>query len=247
MSKHTGHKTENSKKQKKSNLGLIILIIVLSLFVIGLLVYPAVSRALRPVGEITVPAEFNYPTDKVPAGELAAGDPAAPVKLEVYADFQCPACANYALEIEPLVLKNYVENGKVYLIFRNYPFLDGNRGEMESHRAAEASVCAMDQGAFWKYHAILFANHTGENVGDYTEKRLIAFAEKLGLDTQQFQECLKSGKYTQRVLDEYELGKDAGVDSTPSFLIDGVRFRLQASYNELFQALDNAVAARLQQ
>ncbi len=247
MSKHTSHKTESSKKQKKSNMGLIILIIILSLVVFVVLIYPAVSRALRPVGEINMPAEIAYPTEKVPAGELGAGDPAAPVKLEVYADFQCPACGVYAREIEPLVMKNYVENGKVYVVFRNYSFLDGNRGDMESHRAAEATLCAMDQGAFWPYHSILFANQTGENVGDYVEKRLVAFAEKLGLNTEQFQECLQSGKYSQRVLDEYEQGQTAGVDSTPSFFINGVRFQLQTSYNELFQALDNAVAARLQQ
>ncbi len=144
-------------------------------------------------------------------------------------------------------MENYVDTGKVYLVFRNYSFLDGNSGKMESHRAAEAALCAMDQGAFWKYHAILFANQTGENVGDFVEKRLVAFAEKLGLDVPKFQDCLKNGKYAQRVLDEYNEGKTAGVDSTPSFFINGVRYQLQTSYNELFQALDNAVAAAQQQ
>jgi protein-disulfide isomerase len=244
MSKHTGHKTEGSKKRSKSNIAWIIVIIVISVIVFGFLIYPAVSNALTPIGEIKSPAEIAYPTDKVPAGELAAGDPDAPVKLEVYADFQCPACGNYAREIEPLVVKNYVDTGKVYLVFRNYSFIDGNTDKKESHHASEAALCAMDQGAFWQYHAILFANQTGENVGDFTQKRLVAFAEKLGLDTKKFQDCLNSSKYSQRVLDEYEQGKTAGVDSTPSFFINGVRFKLQTSYNELFQALDNAIAAK---
>jgi len=244
MSKHTGHKTESPKNRSKSNLAWIIVIIVISLIVFGVLIYPAVSNALTPVGEITVPTEIAYPTDKVPAGELAAGDPSAPVKLEVYADFQCPACGNYAREIEPLVIQNYVDTGKVYLVFHNYAFIDHNSGKRESHLAAEAVLCAADQGAFWKYHAILFANQTGENVGDFTEKRLVAFAEKLGLDVPTFQQCLNSGKHTQRVTDEYDQGQTAGVDSTPSFFINGTRFQLQTSYNELFQALDNAVAAR---
>ena len=60
-----------------------------------------------------------------------------------------------------------------------------------------------------------FANQTGENVGDFTEKRLVAFAEKLGLDVPTFQQCLNSGKHTQRVTDEYDQGQTAGVDSTP--------------------------------
>ena len=246
MSKHTGHKTETAKKRSKSNIAWLIVIIVLSVIVFGVLIYPAVSSLLKPVGEINVPSESVMPTDKVPAGELAAGDSAAPVKLEVYADFQCPACGNYAREIEPLVVQNYVTNGKVYLVFRNYAFLDRNAGNKESHRAAEAALCADDQNAYWKYHAILFANQTGENVGDFLEKRLVAFAEKLGLDVPAFQDCLKSGKHAQRVLDEYEEGKNRGVDSTPSFFINGERFQLQTSYNELFQALDNAVAASQQ-
>jgi predicted DsbA family dithiol-disulfide isomerase len=83
-------------------------------------------------------------------------------------------------------------------------------------------------------------------VGDFVDKRLVAFAEKIGLDKTVFEDCLNSGKYAQRVEDEYQLGQQAGVDSTPSFLIDGQRFKVQASFNELFQALDNAVATKQQ-
>lgn len=246
MSKHTGHKTEKANNQKKANGGLIIGIVVIALVLFFLLIWPSLWTSIKPVGEIKMPSEISRPIDKVPAKETAAGDPAAPVKLEVYADFQCPACAFYATDIEPLILKNYVENGKVYLIFRAFSFIDKPTALKESHKAAEAAFCAMDQNAFWKYHDILFANQTGENVGDFVDKRLVAFAEKIGLDKTVFKDCLNSGKYAQRVEDEYQLGQQAGVDSTPSFFIDGQRFKVQISFNELFQALDNAVAAKQQ-
>lgn len=247
MSKHSGHKTESAKKQQKANWVWIVVIIGLALVVFFVLIWPSISQAIKPVGEINKPAEVAYPTDKVPAGETGAGDPSAPVKLEVYADYQCPACGNYAREIEPLVVKGYVDTGEVYLVFRNFAFLDRNNSQQESHKAAEASLCAMDQGSFWPYHAILFANQTGENVGDFSAKRLVAFAETIGLDTVMFKECLDGGKYSQRVLDEYAAGQQAGVDQTPSFLINGERFTLQTSYDELIQALANAVAAKQQQ
>lgn len=241
MSRKTTTKSESSRK-KKPNLFWSILIIVIALIVFGVLIWPA----LKPVGDIKLPEEVSYATDKVPAGETAAGDPSAPVKLEIYSDFQCPACGAYAKQIEPLVVKNYVDTGKVYLIYRAYSFLDQSASG-ESHRAAEAAFCALDQGAFWKYHDILFANQTGENVGDFSDKRLSAFAEKLGLDMTEFNKCMSTRKYAQRVKDELEMGQKAGVDATPSFFINGQRFKLQTSYNELFQALDNAVAAAQQQ
>ena len=246
MSKHTGHKSEHPKKQQKTNWGLIIGIVVIAIVVVFLLIWPSLWPSIKPVGEIKMPAEYARPVDKVPAGETAAGDPAAPIKLEIYADYQCPACAFYASEIDPLIISNYVETGKVYLVHRAYSFLDQGTTLKESHKAAEASFCAMDQNAFWRYHDVIYANLTGENVGDFVEKRLIAFAEKLGLDTAVFEDCLKNRKYSQRVEDEIQLSKDAGVNKTPSFFIDGQLFNLQTSYNELFQALDNAIAAKRQ-
>jgi protein-disulfide isomerase len=244
MSKHTGHKNEHTKKVKKINWGWIIAIVLIAIVLVLLLVWPTIWTSIKPVGSIVVPSEVSRPMDKVPAGETAAGDPAAPVKLEVFSDYQCPACRVFSSDIEPKLLQFYVDTGKVYLIYRAYSFIDRSNSLQESHKAAEAAFCAMDQGAFWKYHDILFANQTGENVGDFVNKRLVAFADKLGLDTTKFQACLNSGKYTQRVEDEYQLGQKAGVDSTPSFYIDGQRFQLQTSYDELFQALDNAVLAK---
>jgi len=91
----------------------------------------------------------------------------------------------------------------------------------ESQWAAEASECAAEQDAFWEYHDYLFDNHGGENQGAFSKENLKRFADELGLDTKAFNECLDSGKYTQVVQSETTAGQQLGVQSTPTFLVNG--------------------------
>jgi protein-disulfide isomerase len=91
----------------------------------------------------------------------------------------------------------------------------------ESTWSAEASECAADQDAFWEYHDYLFGNHGGENQVAFSKENLKKFAAELDLDTQAFDECLDSGKYTQRVQTQTGLAQQIGVTSTPSFIVNG--------------------------
>jgi len=91
----------------------------------------------------------------------------------------------------------------------------------ESQRAGEASECAADQDAFWEYHDKLFDSQSGENQGAFNQDNLKRFAVELGIDTQAFDECLDSGKYTSVVQNETQAAQALGVRSTPSFLING--------------------------
>ena len=91
----------------------------------------------------------------------------------------------------------------------------------ESQWAGEASECAAEQDAFWGYHDFLFDNQAGENRGAFNKDNLKRFAEQLGLDTQAFNECLDSGKYADQVQAETKAAQQIGVQSTPSFLING--------------------------
>ncbi|GAB4577369.1 MAG: hypothetical protein Fur0022_01000 [Anaerolineales bacterium] len=91
----------------------------------------------------------------------------------------------------------------------------------ESQWAGEASECAADQNAFWEYHDFLFDSQSGENQGAFNKDNLKAFAAQLGLDTQVFNECLDSGKYTEIVQQETAWARSLGVQSTPTFLLNG--------------------------
>jgi protein-disulfide isomerase len=110
----------------------------------------------------------------------------------------------------------YVDNGKVRMGYFHFIFL----GE-ESQWAAEAAECAGDQDKFWEYHDYLFENHAGENTGAFNKENLKAFAAELKLDTATFDECLDSGKYTQAVQEMSQIARSIGVQSTPSFAING--------------------------
>lgn len=90
----------------------------------------------------------------------------------------------------------------------------------ESQWAAEASECAAEQDAFWQYHDKLTESHNGENQGAFAKDNLKAFAKDLGLNTEQFNQCLDSGKYTQKVQDETRAAQELGVQSTPSFFVN---------------------------
>jgi protein-disulfide isomerase len=145
----------------------------------------------------------------------AAGDPNAPITITEYSDFQCPYCKRFSDETEKQLVDAYVASGKVRFVYRSFGLFVGP----ESQAAAEAAYCAGDQNKYWEFHDILFANHTGENVGDYTNRKLQAFAEALGLNMTAFKSCLDSGKYAERVTQDGVDGVAAGVEATPSFVL----------------------------
>ena len=111
---------------------------------------------------------------------------------------------------------NYVNSGKVRFGYWNFAFL----GE-ESLWAAEAAECAADQDKYWEYHDKLFTSQAGENQGAFAKENLKQFAAELGLDSGAFNECLDSGKHTELVQSDTSLAQQIGVQSTPSFLVNG--------------------------
>ncbi len=98
----------------------------------------------------------------------------------------------------------------------NFAFL-GN----ESQWAAEAAECANDQNSYWKFHDYLFSHQSGENQGAFSKDNLKKFAADLELDTKSFNDCLDSGKYTQFVQDQTNFARQLGVQSTPTFIMNG--------------------------
>lgn len=91
----------------------------------------------------------------------------------------------------------------------------------ESFQAAEASECAAEQDAFWEYHDLLFDNQNGENRGAFNTENLKALAAELELNTEEFNQCLDSGKYTEAVNAATGAAQSIGVRSTPAFIING--------------------------
>jgi protein-disulfide isomerase len=114
----------------------------------------------------------------------------------------------------------------------------------ESQWAAEASECAADQDVFWEYHDYLFENHGGENQGAFNKENLKQFAVDLGLETETFNECLDSGKYVQTVQSETSAGQQIGVQSTPTFLVNGQPIVGAQPFEVFQQVIEELLAAK---
>ncbi|HWS24469.1 MAG TPA: thioredoxin domain-containing protein [Anaerolineales bacterium] len=210
MSKRQDLKALRAKRQRMSKIGLIVGITL----VVAAVAFAFIWPNIKPIGEIRDAKVISRP-DQIDFNKV--GDPNAPIKIVEYSDFQCPWCAYFTENFEQLFIDKYVKTGKVLFEYRSMGLFIGP----ESIQSMEAAYCAGDQGKFWDMHDIIFSNHNGENIGDYTDQRLKAFAEKIGLDTAVFNECFDSNKYEKLSQEDQAAGNAIGVQGTPSITING--------------------------
>ena len=104
-----------------------------------------------------------------------------------------------------------------------------------------AGLCAAEQGRFWEYHDMIFANQIGENVGSFTRPRLTAMAEQLGLDPS-FDDCLSEGRYLEQIRADVTAAAEAGVRSTPSFLLNGQLVVGAQPFSAMASLIEEAIA-----
>jgi protein-disulfide isomerase len=140
----------------------------------------------------------------------------------------------FAQDAGRLIDEKYVNTGKARFVYWNFAFLGD-----ESKLAAEAAECAADQNKYWEYHDKLFASQNGENQGAFSKDNLKKFAADLGLDSAAFDACLDSGKYTQQIASDTTMAQQIGVQSTPSFLVNGTPL-VGAQPIEKFEQLINS-------
>ncbi|HVL22506.1 MAG TPA: thioredoxin domain-containing protein [Thermomicrobiales bacterium] len=209
---------------------------------------PAASPAAAPY------AGLPFTPPPVVSGEENAtytgatlGDPDAPVTMAIYADYQCPHCGGFHRTAEPRLIDDFVRTGEVKLEFREFPFFggddltdDGN----ESAQAAEALLCAAEQGAYLDYRDALYDGRLGINEGGFSDDRLARFAGDLGMDVDAFATCLASGGYEPAITQSRDEGLELGVTGTPMFIINGkVTPYTAQGYDLLRTQLEDAVAA----
>ncbi len=201
-----------------------------ALIVAGFLIF--LNRPRTPGADIVA-------APALPAGiatdGMTMGAADAPVHIVEWGDYQCPACGILARSIEPQLVSEYIAPGKASFEFRNFAFL----GE-ESQRAASAAVCAAQQDAFWPFHDTLYANQHGENQGAFSDERLRAMAEKLGLEMAAFNTCLDDPATANTVAASTASGRDQGVNATPWLTVNGTRVENWQDWAALSAAIDAA-------
>lgn len=171
--------------------------------------------------------------------DVVLGNMDAPVTIIEYSDFQCPFCGLFYVKVEPLVKEDYIAAGKARLVYRHFAFLGS-----ESRAAAEASECAKDQGKFWKFHDFLFNSElkdNRENNGNLNRSLFMSIASDLDLDQNAFSSCLDSGKYAQKIKDDFLFGQKAGVKATPTTFINGQKVEGMLPYSDFKAVIEQAL------
>lgn len=174
---------------------------------------------------------------RIPGDPLAQGSPEAPVVLIMWEDFQCPFCARFTQETEPVLVDRFVEDGALRLEWRDFPYL----GE-QSVQAAQAARAAAEQDAFWAYHDALYALDLRPNSGRLTGDVLVGIAEELGLDVERFTARMQSPEVVDAVAADFREGQQLGISGTPTFLVNGRPIVGAQPTDTFVAAIEQAVA-----
>ncbi|MEW6431854.1 MAG: thioredoxin domain-containing protein [Myxococcota bacterium] len=173
---------------------------------------------------------LEEPRVVVEARGPSRGPDNAKVTIVEFSDFECPFCSKAEDSVNQ-VMEQYA--GKVKLVFRHFPL----SFHPHAAKAAEAAMCAEEQGKFWEMHKVLFANQQKLGVED-----LKAHAATLGLDAAKFNACLDGGSKKALVDADQKAGTEAGVNGTPAFFINGKMLSGALPFPEFKKVIDAELA-----
>ena len=195
--------------------------IALSAVVAVLLIYSHGSFTKIPFFETNTQNE-NIPSQKAGLDLITGntspvlGSDSAPITMIEFGDYQCFYCNNFFHNTESDIVRNYVDSGKVKIYFKDFTIIG-----QDSVSAANAAHCAQEQGKFWEYHDLLYTNWSGENTGWASTTHLAQFAKQLGLNLDQFNQCMAQSKYVNLIRNSVSDANNLGLTGTPDFFIMG--------------------------
>ena len=165
-----------------------------------------------PTTQAVEPVKISIDNDPI------IGNPDAPITIVEFSDFQCPFCARFHTQTLPSILEEYVEQGKVKLIFRDFPIQSIHPNALPASVAAE---CANDQNKFREMHDALFENQNNWNRLETVDALSLfsQYASEMQLDQESFDSCLTSGKHIPEIQNDLNDGRDYGVSGTPGFFV----------------------------
>ncbi|MCO5216427.1 MAG: DsbA family protein [Thermomicrobiales bacterium] len=165
---------------------------------------------------------------------FSVGDVDAPVTMHIFTDFQCHYCLDWHNNQLPHLVEDFVRTGQVRLVFHDYPFLGSDSSiadpndltielrdpNNESSQAAQAAMCAGEQDKFFEYGDKLWGNYGGIQQGYFKRANLNRFASDLGLNMDQFNECMDTQRYVPALAESRQQAAAQGISSTPMFILD---------------------------
>jgi protein-disulfide isomerase len=198
---------------------------------LGLAVVAAIAVfSVRGGQAATVPLAGPLdPAEVQRARGVALGTEEAPVLLYEFADYQCPACAQFATFAHPLIKERLVDPGLVRFVRYDFPLVMSHPHAFLASRAAR---CAEDQNRYWEYHDVLYGRQPTWSAQRDPGSEFEAYAELLGMDRRQFQQCLRSDRHADEVTRNLRLGESLQVRGTPTLMLNGEHITVR-DYREL--------------
>jgi len=171
--------------------------------------------AINPTPEMDSigPTEITIGTF-VENGSPVLGNPNASITLVEFGDYQCHYCHVFFESIEGKIMKNYIETGKVKMIFKDYNIIG-----KDSVKASQGAHCANDQELFWEYHDILYSNWTGENNGWASPRNLTMFANEINVNMEQWSECMDEKPHSKTIIESNNDAQALELTGTPAFFV----------------------------
>ncbi|MDD5341392.1 MAG: thioredoxin domain-containing protein [Patescibacteria group bacterium] len=225
---------KNTKKWHQTWWGIIFLMACAAAFVyLSVLSYQIVyyveARNNLKTNTIQSTSQINFRSFIEKDGTPFIGNKDAKIVIVEFGDFQCPIC-----KAEAPIIRNLVRNNSsIKLIYRNFP---NPVAHPDAITAALAAQCANEQGKFWEYYDLLFANQN-----DLSTTALNTMASTLGLNTTQFSQCLTNGKYFSVIQSDMQDGLSLDISATPTFYINGTKVAGNIPYstfNEIVQGIE---------
>ena len=234
----------NQTPTKKSIIPWIITILIaawiISIGILGAgwLISRELARDSVLENQVVTEPVINEPVNiEIPDSKSQLGNKDSKVTVIEFADFQCPFCGQWHQEIWSKLKSEFIDSNKINFVYWDFAFL----GE-ESHKAAEAALCAKDQNKFWQYHDLLFQSQKGENEGAFADMNLKKFAVGIGLDKNQFNSCFDSRIHKPIVEEATAKAGEYGVNSTQTVFINGLKFEGVMPWENYKQIIESELA-----
>jgi protein-disulfide isomerase len=200
----------------------------------------AASQAQANPQAVAVPQQQEPPQDVVRYDVPVDDDPGigpedAAITIVEFSDYQCPYCQRWHAEVYTKLLVDYPD--EVRIVYRDFPLTSIHS---EAVPAAEAANCAFEQGSFWEYHDKLFSGELTLGQDAYLQ-----YASSLGLDMENFEECVASRRYADEVQADFQYAANLGVQSTPTFFLNGIPIVGAQPYEVFKQIIDMELAGEI--
>lgn len=160
-----------------------------------------------PTEQIAV--RYDVPADDDPF----LGDENAPITIIEFSDFECPYCTRFHVETFPQLMEKYGD--QIKFVYRDFPL---SSIHPEAFPSAEAANCAKEQEKYWEFHGKLFDG----GPSNLSSEMYLIYAEEIGLNMESFQECVEEHRYQREVQVDFDYAVSLGVNSTPTFFINGL-------------------------